>query len=159
MNRLFCTVSFLILCLTSTVVYAGKKDFTGTWIIDIRSNSERNADCGHAYFTLLQKGNCICGDHVFYTPGCGRLNEGDPGSVRGSVVGNTAVLYVTSGRNGAVVKGKMIRKGDKIHWMTLEEIKLGEPEGDSALILYKGTLQLDKTQAISKELIDACKFD
>lgn len=140
-----------------TGMCADQVNFTGTWVIDIRSKSERNADCGHAYFTLLQKGNRICGDHVFYTPGCGRLNEGDPGSVRGTVVGATALLEVTSGRNGAIVKGKATRKGNTIRWITIKSIKTGEPEGDSPLILWKGILKLDKSQPINQELIKACK--
>jgi hypothetical protein len=84
-------------------------------------------------------------------------NEGDPGSVKGTVVGSTAVLVVTSGRNGAIVMGKATRKGDAINWVTLEDIKSGEPEGDSPLILGEGTLKLDKSQSISQELINACK--
>jgi hypothetical protein len=105
----------------------------------------------------LQKGKRICGDHSFCTPGCGRCNEGDPGSVKGKLVGSTAILVVTSGRNGAIVKGKATRKGNTINWVTLEDIKPGEPEGDSPLILDKGTLKLDKSQPISEELIKACE--
>lgn len=99
----------------------------------------------------------MCGDHVFSTPGCGRLNEGGPGSVRGTVIGSTAILLVTSGRNDAIVRGKATRKGNKLNWVTLEEIRAGEPEGDSPLILGKGTLKLDKSQSMDQELIDACK--
>jgi len=157
MNKILCAFVLLILSLTSLGICSDEVNFTGTWVIDIRSNNERNAECGHAYFALLQQGTRICGDHYFYTPGCGRLNEGDPGSVKGTVVGSTAVLVVTSGRNGAIVMGKATRKGDAINWVTLEDIKSGEPEGDSPLILGEGTLKLDKSQSISQELINACK--
>ncbi len=157
MKKMICAFLLLILSLASVGICSDEVNFTGTWVIDIRSKDERNAECGHAYFTLLQKGNRICGDHVFYTPGCGRLNEGYPGSVMGIVVGSTAVLVVTSGRNGAIVMGKATRKGNTINWVTLEDIKSGEPEGDSPLILGKGTLKLDKSQSISQELIKACE--
>ena len=147
---------FLVLWIPSAAI-SGDAAFRGTWTIDIRPKSDRNADCGHAYFTLLRKGNRICGDHVFYTPGCGRLNEGFPGSVRGVVVGSTAVLVVTSGRNGAIVMGQLTRKGNTVHWVTLEEIKGGDPEGDSPLMLGEGVLKKNKSALITKELIDACK--
>ena len=147
-----------ILCLASVGMCAEKANFEGTWVIDLRPESERNAECGHAYFTLLQKGNRLCGDHTSATIGCGRLNPGYPGSVKGIIVGSTAFLVVTSGRNGAIVLGKATRKGDTLHWTTLEEIKAGEPKGDSPLILDKGTLKLDTPQAASPELLDACKI-
>jgi hypothetical protein len=157
MKKMICIFVLLIMSTTSVGICSDVVSFTGTWVIDIRSKDERNAECGHAFFTLLQQGNRICGDHTFCTAGCGRCNEGDPGSVKGTVVGSTAVLAVTSGRNGAIVMGKATRKGNTIHWVTLEEIKPGEPEGDSPLILGDGTLKLDKSQPISQELINACK--
>lgn len=89
------------------------------------------AECGYAAFALVQKGERICGGHVFSSAGCGRLNERIPGSVRGIVVGSTAVLTVTSGRNGAIVLEKSTQEGDNLYWTSLEEIKTGEPEGDS----------------------------
>ena len=157
MKKIICTTVLLTLCLVSTGRSADQVSFTGTWVIDIRSKSEPNAECGHAYFTLLQNGNRICGDHVFYTPGCGRLNEGNPGSVQGTIVGSTAILVVTSGRNGGIVMGKATRKANTIHWVTLEEIKSGEPEGDSPLILGEGTLKLDESLKISQDLVNVCK--
>lgn len=74
------------------------------------------------------------------TPGCGRLNEGGEGTVKGVVVGRAAVLVVTSGRNGAIVLGRATLHGSFLDWKTLEDIKQGEPEGDSPLILGKGRL-------------------
>ena len=158
MNRTISFAVLLILCLSSIGICADEVNFAGMWVIDIRPESQRNAECGHAYFTLLQKGDRLCGDHTFATPGCGRLNEGNPGSVKGIIVGSTAVLVVTSGRNGAIVMGKATRRGNTLHWTTLEDIKPGEPEGDSPLILGKGTLELDKTQSASQELVDACRL-
>ena len=39
------------------------------------------------------------------TSGCGRINAGGEGTVKGVVIGQTAVLVITSGRNGAIVMG------------------------------------------------------
>lgn len=157
MNRIAILVVLWIFSLSSVAICSDEVNFTGTWVIDIRSKSERKLECGNAYFVLVQKGNRLCGDHSFATPGCGRLNEGYPGSVKGIVVGSTAVLVVTSGRNGAIVMGKATRKSNTLHWITLEEIKSEEPLGDSPLILGKGILKLDKSKSVDKELIDACR--
>ena len=42
----------LILCFASVDMCADKVNFAGTWVIDIRPESERNAECGHADFTF-----------------------------------------------------------------------------------------------------------
>lgn len=125
---------------------AAEVDFTGNWSIDLRSTAERErgVECGSASFSLSQVGSKISGDHAFSTPGCGRLNEGGDGAVKGVVVGSTAVLVVTSGRNGAVVMGTAKRDKNLLHWNTEEEIRSGEPESDSPLILSKGVLALEK---------------
>ena len=60
--------------------------------------------------------------------------------MKGIAVGNTAILVATSGRNGAIVLGRAKLKGDTLQWETIEEIRGGDPEGDSPLILSKGTL-------------------
>ena len=117
--------------------------FTGTWSIDLRTPAQRKekAECGTATFKLIQTGTKLVGDHTFATPQCSRLNEGGEGSVKGMVVGDTAVLVVTSGRNGQIVMGSAKVRAGALHWQVTEEIKPGEPEGDSGLILHKGVLQ------------------
>lgn len=142
MRAFFASLCIFGAVTTSSPVCAGEANFNGTWSIDLRSKAEqkRNVECGFATFTLVQTGNKVSGGHTFSTPGCGRLNEGGEGTVKGLVVGNTAVLVVTSGRNGAIVMGKATTTGALLLWQTLEEIKQGEPEGDSPLILGKGRL-------------------
>ena len=116
--------------------------FTGKWSIDLRSEKERQqkAECGEASFSLQQSGEVITGSHELYTVGCGRINEGGSKSVHGMVVGNTAMLVVTSGRNGTIVIGKAVLEGNVLHWETREEVYAGTP-GDSPLILTKGILK------------------
>jgi hypothetical protein len=74
-------------------------------------------------------------------PRCGRLNEGGEGTVQGVARSSSAVLVVTSGRNGQVVRGHAIREGSSLRWQVLEELEAGEPEGDSGLILHRGILR------------------
>ncbi|MFS2036318.1 hypothetical protein ACEN8I_20010 [Polaromonas sp. CT11-55] len=120
--------------------------FTGTWSIDLRTPAEKKdkVECGTAVFKLSQTGAKIVGDHSMATPGCGRMNEGGEGTVKGLVVGGTAVLTVTSARNGQIVFGSAKVRGDSLHWQVSEEIKAGEPEGDSGLILQSGVLRRER---------------
>lgn len=120
--------------------------FTGTWTIDLRTPAERKqkVECGTASFELVQTGDRITGDHTFATAGCGRLNEGGQETVKGVVIGKTAVLTVTSGRTGAIVLGKATLSGDRLRWEPVLDIKAGEPEGDSPLILGKATLRRER---------------
>lgn len=136
----------LIALLLPVLVLAQQSSFTGTWLIDLRSSDERerSVECGMAIFELTQVGDVITGSHAFATPGCGRVNEGGPEAVKGKVTGASAVLVVTSARNGAVVEGKATLNGDQLQWQTLQEIKPGDPAGDSALILEKGTLHRER---------------
>ncbi|MDB5907799.1 MAG: hypothetical protein JWP34_1913 [Massilia sp.] len=69
------------------------------------------------------------------------MNEGGEGSVTGVVRRGAAILTVTSGRNGETVRGRATREGANLRWRVLKELKRGEPEGDSGLILYEGLLR------------------
>ena len=122
--------------------------FSGSWQIDLRTQAERisKVECGVATFELRQTGKKISGNHTFATPNCGRLNEGGEGTVKGYAIGQTAFLVVTSGRNGAIVIGRADRVKNSLRWLVLDEVKAGEPEGDSGLILSHGTLQRSSTK-------------
>jgi hypothetical protein len=139
--------SISLLTFTSLALSQAKPlDFSGTWSIDLRSSVERanKIECASATFVLSQTGDSISGDHSMATAGCGRVNDGGEGTVKGFVVGSTAVLVVTSGRNGAVVIGVAKLRNSKLVWRTRDEIKVGLPEGDSALILSQGVLSRRK---------------
>ena len=130
------------LALAAQTTHATDEKLSGTWSIDLRTSEQKaqRAECGEASFVLKQAGKKITGSHSMATVGCGRLNEGGEGTVKGHIVGNRALLVVTSGRNGAVVKGYAALKGEALYWETTEEVKAGEPPGDSPLILRKGLL-------------------
>lgn len=121
-------------------------NFEGNWVIDTRTAEEKaqtdTYSCGRGYFELNQIGNEIVGTHSYYVPNCGRINEG--GAVVGTVKGSEAILYVTSGRNGAVFKGRATLKNNLMYWVTIKQIKDGDIEGDSPLVLSKGILHRDK---------------
>jgi len=120
----------------------GDKPFTGHWVIDLRTSQERKAkiDCASAEYELTQTGKRITGSHSMATHYCGRLNEGGPGTVNGVIDGKIAVLVVVSGRNGGANVGTATIRGRRLHWRSVSEIREGEPQGDSPLILYDGDL-------------------
>lgn len=128
--------------------------FTGIWTIDLRTPSERQsgAECGTDNFVLTQTGDAINGSHSMATVSCGRLNEGSP--VRGVVVGSTAVLVVTSGRNGAIALGTAELSKGQLRWRQLEELRAGDPESDSPLILSSGSLVRVPQQVACKPRAD-----
>lgn len=146
MLRLRFPAFLLLLNLLDSTTASAQPPFTGNWSIDLRSSEQRqqNAECGEAYFKLSQVGDKVTGDHGFVTVDCGRQNEGGEGTVKGVVIGATAVLVIISGRNGGMVLGRAVRRGSNLDWVTLEELKPGEPEGDSPLILDKGLLRPTK---------------
>lgn len=130
------------IALVTQSVRAADTKFSGTWSIDLRTPEQKaqKAECGEASFVLKQVGKEITGSHTMSTVGCGRLNEGGEGTVKGQIVGGRAVLLVTSGRNGATVKGVATLRNNVLFWETKEEVKAGAPAGDSPLILGKGSL-------------------
>ena len=140
MNRLISSVSLGLGLLGYVDFSIAESTFTGIWTIDLRTPAERQhgAECGTAEFVLTQAGDAITGIHSMAVAGCGRLNEGRP--VKGVVVGNTAVLVVTSGRNGAIALGTAKLSKGRLQWRQVEEIKAGSSEGDSPLILGSGSL-------------------
>lgn len=140
MNRLVPSVALAFSLLAVASASSAAALFDGLWTIDIRTPAERQrgAQCGTAEFVLIQVGEKITGEHSMAVSGCGRINEG--GLVKGVVVGTTAVLTVTSGRNGAIALGTAKVSNGRLQWRTIEEIKTGDLDGDSPLILDSGSL-------------------
>ena len=134
-------------------------NFSGQWHIEL-CDKNINEECGGFTLYLIQTGEKICGDHFFATPGGGRLNEGSPCSIIGSVTeNNVANIIITSGRNGAVYRARVIKDGDTLNWKIIEEIKPGS-EGESALVLDYGNLQrerVDKDEYRFQHASSTCK--
>ena len=139
----FSVVVYVAACNAHAQIETKELTFSGIWEIDLRTQAERTnkVECGVATFELHQSGKKISGSHSFATPNCGRMNDGGEGTVKGYVMGESAFLVVTSARNGAIVMGRADRVANSLRWLVLDEIKPGEPEGDSALILNRGMLQ------------------
>lgn len=118
-------------------------DFTGTWSIDLRLSEEKKTkiECGIAEFSLNQLAdNSVIGTYAYATPGCGRLTNS---SIEGTAKGKTAILLVTSDRNGAVFKGKATIKNGKLYWHIIKQISSSDSPYDG-LILEEGILEINK---------------
>lgn len=141
------------------IVLARKKtklNFSGQWHLELcdKGISEK---CGGFTVYLIQTGKKICGDHFFVTPGGGRLNEGVPRSIIGSITdSNVANIVITSGRNGAVFRVQAIESGDILSWEVMDEIKHGA-EDDSALVLDKGSLKREMEDDSYQAALLACQ--
>lgn len=130
--------------------------FSGQWYLELCDISI-SKECGGFTVYLIQTGKKICGDHFFATPGGGRINEGTPRSIIGSVAeSNVANIVITSGRNGAVFRVRATENDDILNWEIIEEIKRG-PEGESALVLDKGNLRREAEGSSYKAASSACQ--
>ena len=138
MNRLLSPAILAVALLCHVGLSMAGEPFTGKWTVDLRTPAERQrgVECGTADFVLKQADEAITGTHSMAVAGCGRLNEGGP--VKSIVVRSTAVLVVTSGRNGAIAMGTAKLSDGKLLWRVVEEISAG-PGGDP-LILDNGSL-------------------
>jgi hypothetical protein len=135
----------IVLSALTPLASAAGPDFSGSWDIDLRTPQQR-ADkvmCGTASFTLRQEGARITGEHTMAMPNCGQVNDGGPGTVKGTVVGNKAVLTVTNRHNGAVVTGEAEMQGDQLHWKQTGETQPASPKDAATMILDEGLLTRD----------------
>jgi uncharacterized protein YecT (DUF1311 family) len=131
-------------------------NFSGQWHLAICDTSI-SKECGGFTVYLIQTESKICGDHFFATPGGGRLNEGAPRSITGSVSeSGIANIVITSGRNGAVFRVRATENDDTLNWTVIEELKRG-PEGDSALVLEKGDLKRETENSSYRAAFSACQ--
>jgi hypothetical protein len=141
---------------SAQVVAANKESgLSGQWYLEL-CDKKVSDQCGGFAVYLVQIGNKLCGDHFFATPGLGRLNEGAPRSITGTVTNNVADIVITSGRNGAVFRVRAIQNNDILDWKIVEEIKRG-PEGDSALVLEKGKLKREAKDSGFQAVFSACE--
>jgi len=111
---LFIGIGGGISCLAQTAPKS--QNFAGTWEFKKCDPDGSRIFCYEFTLYLLQTGNDICGAHDAGEPNgpvdpathqidknhesTGRIDEGDPGSVVGSVTGRVATFVVRSGRTG-----------------------------------------------------------
>lgn len=118
-------VSAAGLLMLSSSVWAGPglADLSGAWGSDRCSESGQEASCGTFVLYLVQSKDRICGSYFGARPHLSQVDEGEPRSVLGVVVGNTAVVSIESGRNGAIYLGTARKSGRTLRWQAVGTIK------------------------------------
>lgn len=120
-------LSVLLVSLPIQSAHAVKPDFSGVWSVKWCDKAKPDRDCGGFSLYLVQDGDRICGEHQVATVGLGRLDEGDPGTVLGSVDGNTATLVIDATRTGAKYLATAKRSGsNRLQWRLVGIVKAGE---------------------------------
>ena len=118
-------VSAVGLLMLSSSAWAGSKpaDLSGAWGSGRCSESDKDISCGAFVLYLVQKKDRICGSYFGARQHLSQVDEGEPRSVLGVVVGNTAVVSIESGRNGVIYLGTARKSGSTLHWQVVETIK------------------------------------
>lgn len=131
----------LLAALAAAPALAGPPpSFAGTWSIDLRPPEQAGvaADCGRASLVLRQDGRRIQGSFHHAGTDCVALEAG--AAVAGLATGAGATLEIRSSRNGAVLRGRAVVRGDKLYWQVRNIVVRGKPEGDES-ILQRGILR------------------
>jgi len=119
------------LLMLSSPAWAGPRlaDLSGVWGSDRCSESGQEASCGTFMLYLVQNKDRICGSYFGGRPHLSQVDEGEPRSVRGVVVGNTAVISIESSSSGAIYLATARRSGHSLRWQTVGTVK-NPPFGD-----------------------------
>lgn len=123
---LACALSALLLSVPLQSARAAKPDFNGAWSVKWCDKAKPDRDCGGFSLYLVQEGDRICGEHQVATVGLGRLDEGQPGTVLGTVSGNKATVVIDATRSGAKYLATAERSGNRIQWRLVGMVKSGE---------------------------------
>jgi hypothetical protein len=97
------------------------------------------ASCGSFSVVLVQRGRAVCGTHASATRDLSKIDEGDPGSLTGTVKGKAAVVIITSGRNGASYIASVRFNLNRADWVIVGPVS-PSTSGDSDLIPRTTTL-------------------
>ena len=145
--------SAVSLIMLSSSAWAGSKpaDLSGGWGSDRCSESGQEAACGAFVLYLVQKKDRICGSYFGARQHLSQVDEGEPRSVLGVVVGNTAVVSIESGRNGAIYLGTAKKSGGTLRWQAIETIKKAS-SGDVDLIASDQSMKRKEGSATAEDL-------
>jgi hypothetical protein len=135
--------AFLVLLFS----FAGARadvDLSGAWVAWICPSGVQQdlGRCSNFVLELHQKGEHLCGAHVYATAGAGRMDEGAAPSVTGKVADGVVTMTVTSGRAPVRIPVEMKIARGALQWQRLES-----PNGD-----YLLPLSTRLTRAKSKTL-------
>ena len=120
-------------CASRQPVQAPQPDFNGAWSAKWCDRNYPRDPCGMFDLHLVQRGERICGQHFAATPRLSKLEEGEPGSVLGTAVGNTAVLVIDNARTGEKNVAVVTLTPKGLQWRVIGTAVRGEWPGDSII--------------------------
>jgi hypothetical protein len=138
------------------VVQAASPPFGGAWAVQWCEPGGKPDTCGGFTAYLVQKGDRLCGTHYGSDERQNRMDEGEPRSITGVVVGSTAVLTIKSGRNQSIYLIRAVRKGNTIAWETLDTVAEGD-NGEPAFVADKDVLKRDRSSQAAVVLKEAAR--
>jgi hypothetical protein len=121
-----------LLLLPLPPAFADDQDFSGAWVAWICPPGVQrdSGKCSNFVLELHQKGNKVCGAHVFSTAGAERIDEGAAPSITGDIADGVARVIVISSRTGRLVRVpvEMKKINGALQWQRLQN-----PPGDYLL--------------------------
>jgi len=134
--------SFALACTCCAAAPARQSSFEGAWNVPWCDKDMAEKTCGGFTAYLVQDGDRLCGTHYGSDERQNRMDEGEPRSISGSVVGSTAVLAIRSGRNHAIFLVRATRKSGSVAWKTLDTLVEGD-NGEPAFVPDRDLLRRD----------------
>jgi len=138
---------------TAQAARPAKPAFEGEWSVKWCDRNDPKAECGGFYLTLVQREDRLCGTYDGARVRLSQLDEGDPGAVRGVVIGREAVLTIESARSGDLHLVRASVVGDLMRWRVVDTVR--DNDGDIDIIALDDTLKrAAKTEAESQRRAD-----
>lgn len=137
-----CLLCGVVACTSIPPAHGAKTDFNGAWSVEWCDKENAQRDCGAFNLYLVQDGDRLCGEHQMATVGLGRLDEGQPGSVLGTVSGNRATVVIDATRSGAKYMATAVRVGSLLQWRIVGMVLAGEWD-EPTILPHKSTLTRD----------------
>lgn len=143
----------MVACASHQSAQTPTPDFNGAWSAPWCDREYPSDPCGTFALHLTQRGERICGQHFAATPRLSKLEEGEPGSVLGTAVGNTAVLLIDNARTGEKNVAVVTLTPKGLQWRVIGTAVRGAWPGDS-IIGGKWMLSEDKSEHALSALHD-----
>lgn len=140
----------LIMLSASTLAAPGPADISGVWGGELCGDSAPETSCGAFRLYLVQNKDRICGSYFGGRPDLSQVDEGEPRSVLGVLVGNTAVVSIGSGRSGAIYMATARKSGSTLHWQVAGTIKKPS-SGDIDLIAHHQSMKRTRSSTAAKD--------
>lgn len=115
--------------MTGASMAASRSDpFAGVWSAPICYTPRGAEGCGEFTLYLEVRKARICGQHYAATTGAARMDEGEPGTVLGTVGGTQAVVVIRSMRNDARYMASLRRQGAQLVWHIVGKVAAGQDD-------------------------------